>query len=159
MSDKSEMRALKKANVRLQAQLDEIRGAAMQAYVRDEVGEAGRGDLAMVRIVKGMPKSFVLSYGGLYLAGSGRQDSPKASTTDQPRMSNGGKKFGSGRDLLGDERAIATRRRVDATLRKLARQINAGEVKLSVKCSGCGRFAEDSWSFCPGCATSLHVER
>lgn len=59
--------------------------------------------------------------------------------------------------------ALQRKEAVDRKLRKLAREVMSGEDKIArVRCgegsgSGCGKWLEDGWSFCPGCGVQCEL--
>lgn len=91
--------------------------------------------------------------------------------TDTPRERGGArsaKKFGSGRAVIKDERALVFKRRMDKKIRRIyleieqfyekeseARKeggINEGTVKV---CGACNKVGEDDWKHCPRCGNTM----
>lgn len=90
--------------------------------------------------------------------GNGSEGGTKSERPQRRLVASPPKKFGSGKTVVRNQAAIAYRQRVDRKIRKIAREIKLwlddSDVQTSVrKCTSrkCGRFAEDTWWYCPNC--------
>jgi hypothetical protein len=143
------------------------------AVVRDVAGE----------VLEAMPEGFVFQYHVLWLEGLGkavggrpglpekvvapnvvaktRRSGPRTSTS-QTETRGGAKKSKSsevGGVEFASEAAVHFRRRIDAKLRKLGREIRSwrGDAERSAgrRCSYCKRFGDDEWVYCPWCRSPM----
>lgn len=92
----------------------------------------------------------------------------KSTATRERSGARAPKKYGSGRAVIKDERAMVFKRRIDKKIRRLAMEIeqfyeketevrrdggiNEGTVKA---CGGCGKVGEDDWKHCPRCGNTM----
>jgi hypothetical protein len=106
----------------------------LRATVRDENGRVG---------VRGTPGGLRTSSGRTAVRGGAR---------------SGGVRKGAQNEAFGSVRAGVFRDKIDRQLRKLSRDMDAwflaeGSGKsggvLPRRCSKCGRYGEDNWSWCP----------
>lgn len=143
---------------------DVLRGMLGEGEARARVGPEGRGRNQLVAVVLAMPKSFLTSYGEVWLAGSGRHIGPKSPDYVSPRGSTG-KKFGSGRGFVGEEGAIRVQKRADQRLRSLGRQMKAElhaerrpkDAFSGQVCGDCRRFCAAGDRYCSWCGSRLVI--
>lgn len=50
---------------------------------------------------------------------------------------------------IGDEKALATKQRVDRKLRRIGREISRGMLDTKRRCTKCRKWSEPDWVFCP----------
>jgi hypothetical protein len=107
-----------------------------------------------------LPRPFVLAYARLFDSAL-KEDTAHSviSPTSKGMGKASGKGGGSeGHFVVRDERAMSRKKRVDKSLRKLAREILA-ESKAKPhdeKCASCGRYLQDAnWSYCPWCGKGV----
>lgn len=119
-----------------------------------------------------MPRGFVDAYEGLITelysggslgtAGSTDADSARAgvggtrwrTSTNQTETGGGARSAGvdgSQRSVIRDGRLLVLKEKIDRQLRKLARDITSPGVAATRQCTGCRRFCDSTWSWCPWC--------
>lgn len=152
------------------------RGRLAELLRAGRVAEGG-GNIGRVEMagsdVRMMPDAFVDAYGQLWEAGLRAPGSSVRPLSDDVRiaprvrlvrtssgqietrgLARGSRKTGASPQMIGSERALALKARIDRKLRKISRDILASlasgrDEKLVRRCTMCKKFGEDNWAWCP----------